>query len=226
MSVHYIELAPNQWTQLGEGEIVYKGKETNKGNSEAVNFDKVIKAGQGENLFIIELKDLTPGTYEWLRVSVTYQKYTIDIVEEHGENGMAELNLSYFVGFNTYISDHAVNDSSISIDDDKSQGFWMAELNLFDGDYTWVGQGQSEGTTVVNPNPDSPVPSGSCVVTGKFSEPLIITGNETEGITVNLAFSTNNSFEWKEIVKDGKWNPDIGENVVDMGSRGLHPTWK
>ena len=61
------------------------------------------------------------------------------------------------------------------------------------------------------------------MVTGKFDEPIVITGNETEDKVLNLAFSINNSFEWKEKKKDGKYQPAIGEDVVDMGLRGLHP---
>ena len=70
----------------------------------------------------------------------------------------------------------------------------------------------------------SPIPQGSCVVTGQFSEHLIITGNETQDITITLSLSINNSFEWQEITADGKYEPAIGESVVDMGLRGLIPS--
>jgi hypothetical protein len=38
-------------------------------------------------------------------------------------------------------------------------------------------------------------------------------------------FSINKSFEWSEVTADGKYEPSIGENVVDMGLRGLIPTY-
>lgn len=69
----------------------------------------------------------------------------------------------------------------------------------------------------------SPIPPGSCVVTGAFENPLVITGNETESIEVTLSFSISNSFEWTEVNPDGKYEPAISEQVVDMGLRGLIP---
>ena len=33
------------------------------------------------------------------------------------------------------------------------------------------------------------------------------------------------SFEWQEVTADGKYEPSIGENVVDMGLRGLIPLY-
>ena len=42
MSIHYIELAPNAFTPLGEGVILFKGQETDKGGENAVDFDKAI----------------------------------------------------------------------------------------------------------------------------------------------------------------------------------------
>jgi hypothetical protein len=54
---------------------------------------------------------------------------------------------------------------------------------------------------------------------------LVITGNETEDIYVTLSLSTNNSFEWVDTNPDGKWEPIAGEQVVDMGLRGMIPSW-
>jgi len=36
--------------------------------------------------------------------------------------------------------------------------------------------------------------------------------------------SINKSIEWTEVVVDGKYEPSAGENVVDMGLRGLIPS--
>ena len=38
-----------------------------------------------------------------------------------------------------------------------------------------------------------------------------------------MALTTNNSFEWTEVTADGKFEPTNGEQVVDMGFRGLVP---
>jgi hypothetical protein len=42
---------------------------------------------------------------------------------------------------------------------------------------------------------------------------------------VQLSLSINNSFEWSEVNADGKFEPSAGENVVDMGLRGLIPSY-
>jgi hypothetical protein len=85
-------------------------------------------------------------------------------------------------------------------------------------------QGQApEGATTV-PNPlfaTSPIPAGSCLVTGDFETPLIITGNETEDIVVTVSLSTNNSFEWIENSTPGYFEPAAGDAVIDMGIRGM-----
>ena len=65
------------------------------------------------------------------------------------------------------------------------------------------------------------------MVTAAFApSKLKITGKETEDIVVQVSLSTNKSFEWKEVVADGKWEPAKGEQVVDMGIRGMIPTIK
>jgi len=55
---------------------------------------------------------------------------------------------------------------------------------------------------------------------------LTITGNESGDIVIEVSFSTNKSFEWQDIIADGRWEPSKGEQVVDMGIRGLIPTVK
>lgn len=70
----------------------------------------------------------------------------------------------------------------------------------------------------------SPVPQGSCVVTAAFSPgKLLITGKETKDIVVDVSLSVNHSWEWKEVVADGRWEPGKGEAIVDMGVRGMIP---
>lgn len=229
VSLHYIEFAPDSLTALGSGEIVYKGDETTAGGDNAVNFDLAPRAGQGQNFVSVDLSTLPPGTYNWLRVSLTYQKYDIEFRYNNPpyfDNADLVGTLASFVGFNTYITSHTVKDSSVAVNDDKLQGYWAFETQGSAGGVSFgsVTEGDGAGVTVVNPiSATSPIPAGSCVVTGKLAEPLVITGNETEDITVVLAFSINNSFEWEEVNVDGKYEPGAGETVVDMGLRGLHP---
>jgi hypothetical protein len=63
------------------------------------------------------------------------------------------------------------------------------------------------------------------VVTGKFENNLTLVGNETSDVVVTLSLSINNSFEWTEVNNDGKYEPSAGENVVDMGLRGMIPSY-
>ncbi len=232
VSVHYIEFAPDSLTALGQGVVVYKGAETTAGGDKAVDFDKAPKAVEGETFLSLDLDGLEPGTYNWLRVSFTYQKYDIEFRYNNPpfvNNADFTGTLASFVGFNTYISSHNVKDSTVVVNDDKLQGYWALETSgVVSGvSFGSVTTGDGAGVTVVNPlSGTSPIPAGSCVVTGKLAEPLVITGEEEENVHIVLALSTNHSFEWVEVNADGKFEPGIGETVVDMGLRGLYPRKK
>lgn len=83
-------------------------------------------------------------------------------------------------------------------------------------------QAPAGATTVPNPLAgSSPIPAGSCVVTGPFTGALTITGNETKDVVVTVSLSINKSFEWKDTKANGKFDAREGETVVDMGIRGL-----
>ncbi|MEM1002503.1 MAG: hypothetical protein AAGH46_07630, partial [Bacteroidota bacterium] len=217
MSAHYIEFAPSAFTQLGEGGVIYQGKETNEGGTPAIDFQEAFLAGDGEVLINRPLSSLSPGSYQWVRVSLTYQEGDIQVLINGNE---LSGTLASFVGFNTYITDFNLNEQTIEVNGNRLQGFWAFEAMGF----TEKGQAPEGATTVPNPLfQSSPIPEGSCVLTGKFAQPFVVTGNETEDITVSLSFSTNNSFEWTDINEDGKYEPGIGEQLVDMGLRGLIP---
>lgn len=226
MSAHYIELAQDSLTQLGNGEIVFHGPETTAGGPNAVDFDQAIVKQHGETFITMPLASVAPGTYEWLRVSLTYQNYDIDF---KSAGNMYVGTLASFVGFNTYITDYTINTQNVTVNDDKLQGYWGFETTILSVPYVF--EGQAAGTTVPNPIAStSPIPAGSCVVTGDFPTALTITGSETADIVVNINLSTNNSFEWKDLNMDGIYEPSDGVNpgdtVVDMGLRGLFPTWQ
>ena len=219
MSANYIEFAPTATTLLGNGEIIYEGDETDEGGSNAIDFDNAVFAGNNETFLTIPLSQISNGNYQWVRVSLVYQEGSIGFLAEDGNeyNG----TLASFVGYNTYISSFNLNGNTITVNGNKSQGYWAFETLGF----TTQGQAPEGATTVPNPLFDSsPVPQGSCVVTGQFESPFVITGNETEDVEVVLSFSVNNSFEWTEVNADGKYEPSIGEQVVDMGLRGLIPS--
>lgn len=220
MSAHYVEFAPTATTQLGQGDVVYFAPETTMGGAQAIDHDLGIQVGNGQAFVDIPLSDLAPGTYQWLRVSLAYQNY--DIRFYYNDIGYMG-TIASFIGYNTYIGSYLVHDSTVTVNANKLQGYWAFEVHnpplpqaVFDG--------QAPGTTVVNPiQATSPIPAGSCVVTGAFASPLTITGNETEDVVITVSLSTNKSFEWTELDGDNKFEPVNGETPVDMGIRGMIP---
>jgi hypothetical protein len=218
MSANYIEFAPTATTALGTGEIIFEGDETTAGGNQAINFQNALFASDTETFLTIPLSNISSGSYEWVRVSLAYQEGEIDILfNDQDITG----TLASFVGYNSYITSFNLNGSTIEVNENKAQGFWAFEALGF----TTQGQAPEGSTTVPNPLfNSSPIPQGSCIVTGEFENGLTITGNETQDITVTLSFSINNSFEWTEVNIDGKYEPEAGEQVVDMGLRGLIPS--
>ena len=218
MSANYIEFAPSPTTLLGQGEIIFTGPETTSGGNNAINFQSATFAGNDEVFLSIPLSEVANGNYDWVRVSLAYQEGDINFKAANGNDYSG--TLASFVGYNTYITSFNLNGSTFNVNANRLQGFWAFEALGF------ASQGQApEGATTV-PNPlfnSSPIPQGSCVVTGQFANGLAMTGNETQDVVVTLSFSINNSFEWTEVNFDGKYEPTAGEQVVDMGLRGLIP---
>lgn len=218
---HYIELAPNATTQLGNGTIIYHGAETTLGGDNAIDFDKEKVVAADEVFLKIPLSQVASGNYEWIRVSLAYQNYQIS-VRSQGVDYMG--TLASFVGFNTYLNTFTIGNNIFPVNGNKEQGYWAFALN--NQPYSSSGQAAAGATTVPNPlHATSPIFSKSCVVTGQFATPLVIAGTETSDVTVTLSLSINHSFEWQEVHADGKYEPAAGENVVDMGLRGLIPTY-
>ncbi len=219
ISAHYLEFAPNAFTPLGDGEILYHAPETTSGGASAIDFDQSKIVEPGEIFLSVPLEDVQPGTYEWVRLSLSYQNYDVSL--NFGGNTFTA-TLASFVGFNTYITNYTIKNESVVVNENKLQGYFGFES------IGGVVTGQVPQGAITVPNPlfnSSPIPSGSCVVTGKYASPLVISGNETQDITVTMSLSTNKSFEWKDSNGNGKWDVEVGsaEEVVDMGLRGLIP---
>jgi hypothetical protein len=221
ISAHYFELAPTAFTQLTEGTVLYHADETTQGGSVAIDFSKAVIVREGEVFLKIPLSQVAQGNYEYVRVSLAYQEYNIS-VRNNGDDYQGKL--ASFVGYNNYITTHTLGNNSFPVNGNRLQGYWAFALN--DLPYASSGQAPAGATTVPNPIAStSPIPPGSCVVTGKFAQNLVINGNETRDVVITLSLSTNNSFEWQEVTADGKFEPSIGENVLDMGLRGLIPSY-
>jgi hypothetical protein len=232
-SVHFIELAKDQFTQFHSGAQVYWGAETSAGGSAAIDHSKAIIADENTVFLEVPLSQIPAGTYQYIRTSAAYQKYSIrfNILNTPlGNVNNQTGTLASFVGFNTYINTVTPVTKTLTVNDDKKQGFWAFETQ-FTGSlapYNQLLSGSApEGATTV-PNPlaaTADIPLGSCVVVGQFQTPLIITGNETTDINVTLSYSINNSFEWIDTNANQQWDLDATtqtiEPVVDMGLRGL-----
>lgn len=221
MSAHYVEFAPNATTQLGAGDVVYHAPETTQGGATAIDHALSLEVADGGEFLNIPLSELTPGTYQWLRVSLAYQNYTVKF---RSLNLNLQGTIASFIGYNTYIGQYTVQDSAVAVNGNRLQGYWGFEVNDLPVDVV-TGQAPPGATTVPNPiNSTSPIPAGSCVVTGAFPIPLTVTGNETEDVVIIVSLSTNKSFEWLETDADNVWEPLDGEEVQDMGVRGMIPT--
>ncbi len=217
MSAHYIEMAPLATTLLGQGEIIYKGDETNAGGEMAIDFSKAILGQDGKVFLKVPLSEVAAGNYNWVRVSVSYQNGTINFLNSGNE---LEGTIASFLGYNNYINSFDMNGQTVAVNSNKLQGFWVFET------LGYILEGQAPEGAVTVPNPlfeTSPIPQGSCVLTGQFSNELTITGNETGDITVDLSFSIKDSFEWTEVNADGKFEPSAGETLTDMGLRVVIP---
>lgn len=162
------------------------------------------------------MTDISAGIYNWLRVSLAYQNYDIKF-KYSGYNLTG--TLASFIGFDTYIRKFTVSTQEVTVNENKLQGYWAFETVGI------VTQGQAPPGATTVPNPifaTSPIPAGSCVVTGQFASPLTISGTEDHDITITVSLSTNKSFEWKDANSTGIYEPP-SDTVVDMGVRGLIP---
>jgi hypothetical protein len=221
ISAHYFELAQTASTALGTGAVLYHAPETMAGGTTAIDFSKSVIVAQDEVFLKIPLSQVKSGNYQYVRVSLSYQNLEIPV-----RNSSVDYlgTIAGFVGFNTYISSHSVRNTPFVVNANKKQGYWAFALN----DFPYSVSGQAPDGAITVPNPifaTSPIPQGSCVVTGKFPTDLVVSGNETKDVTVTLSLSINKSFEWHEVITDGKYEPAAGENVVDMGLRGLIPSY-
>lgn len=239
MSAHYIEMAQNDLTAVGAGKVLYRANETDcDGGEKAITFCESIVVGENQTFFAIPLSQVGAGTYKWLRISLAYQNYDIPFLTTSTGSITQYGTVASFLGFNTYVNQYKIKNnmvtpsSSVGGPGNHKQGYWGFETMVSSVTFTADGQPPAGATTVVNPNPSSPIPAGSCLVTGEFyktsttsNTPLVITGTETSDIIITVSLSTNKSFEWKKVTADGYYQPDAGEFPVDMGIRGMIPKY-
>lgn len=221
MSAHYVELAPDAFTALGAGAVLYRAPEVSTGGSPAIDFSNSKFAGNNALFLSVPVKSFAAGNYNWLRISLAYQNYNV-YMNALGQT--IDATLASFIGFKTYLGSYKVKDSTIVVNENKLQGYWGLEGKVSGVGFLSTGQAPPGATTVPNPIfATSPIPQGSCVVTAQFGTPLVITGLETKDINIIVSLSTNKSFEWIDVDSNGTYDPSNGDRVVDMGIRGMIP---
>lgn len=238
LGLHFIGLYPDKFTPYDKGVTITSTTTTGSGGATAIDFDNEAFFNEEVNTLSLPLSYVTAGTYEYFRSSIGYQKYKITYNLEGAETAIpdwpdgvddnvdVDATIASFLGYNTYIGKYTVDQLSVSVFGNKAQGYFGLEtkgtINGFD--FTQLTEGEAPQTTVPNPIGDtSPVPEGSCVVTGKFPDALVIPANATEDINIEVVISINQSFEWEDGNGNGKYEPLLDEKVVDMGTRGLFP---
>jgi hypothetical protein len=233
MSIHYLELVPNKNTQFGEGVIVYKGPELEVDGQKVIDFSQVLTSPADSVFASFMIKDLAPGTYEWVRVGVAAQnfdfRFNINNLPVFGNLLNQKATATSLLGFKAYLTSVTPYSINLAINDVKDHGSWFLETR-FNSPFTAYNQvlsGQVAGMmTVVNPIwATSQVPVGSSYITGKLATPLVITGKETQDQKLVLSFSIMQSLVWIDPDGNGTFDLDATagtfEQLVDMGLRGL-----
>lgn len=225
-SIHYIELVPNENTQFGEGEIVYRGAETDAAGETAIDFDNAIIVGNNEIFKTIPIETINTNNYSYIRIMATYQKGTFDFLHPDGTIVEGEYNL--FLGNKTFFSELQADGCGVinNFNTNSDYGYCHFGVPESPSDPGICGITIIQGDiTEVNPiNASSSVPENHGVITGVFENGLNISGNEPDDIVITLSLSTNNSMEWSETIDNGFYESyHQDENFVDCGFRGLIP---
>lgn len=239
LGLHFVGLYPDKFTPYDEGVTVTSTATTGSGGALAIDFDGEVFLNEEINTMSVPLSNVTSGTYEYFRASIGYQKYRIvynlegaeteipDWPEGVDDNVDVDAIVASFLGYNTYIGNYIIDKQTVTVNGNKAQGYFGLETTGEIGGYqfTQLTQGEAPQITVPNPIDDSsPVPEGSCVVTGQFPSALVIPENPSEDINIEVVISINNSFEWEDSNGNGKYEPLLGETVIDMGTRGVFPS--
>lgn len=239
LGLHFIGLYPDQFTPYDGGSMVFLSPTTEAGGIAAIDFEQELFITPDNNTFSVPLSQLESGTFEYFRSSIGYQKYDIfynlggasnnnpDWPQGISDDVDVEGTVASFLGYNTYIESYNLKNETVSVFENKVQGYFGLESNGTVSGYNFnnVSEGDAPQTTVPNPiDATSPVPAGSCVVTGRFPQALVIPENPTEDINIQVVISINNSFEWEDYNGNNKYEPLLGEQVVDMGTRGVFPS--
>ncbi|HQQ93279.1 MAG TPA: hypothetical protein PLQ93_01890 [Bacteroidia bacterium] len=228
--INYIELMPESNSEPGKGVLLYSSPETSCGGLLASNFCEGISVRNHEVVFSHSFQNISPGTYKWLRISVLYTE--LDLGVHSVSSGNTRASFGGFCGNRTYLSQLSLAGSvltpSLGGTGNRNMGYWIYRSEVLGLEQKF--DGQLSAITQVNPDPAFQNGMGQSYTCGEFynlgsnsPKPLTITGTENQDHEISLDISTNKSFEWIEKTYDGRFQPEIGEQVVDFGLRGLRP---
>lgn len=231
-AIQRVELAEDALTAYDAGQVIYLGPTTTLGGAEAYDFAAEVISDGSTPFLTVDMSTIAPGTYHYIRTSVSYLLFDVVFnllnVPFMGNVTGQKGRLASFVGENTYITTVSPISLSVTVNANKLQGFWVFETDLSGpmANYNTIHSGDAPGITVVNPiSSTSPVPAGSCVVTGELIPPLVVKSPQLDDVHILLSYSVNNSYEWNDnMVVNGEWDVDVAgitEQIVDMGVRGL-----
>ena len=155
ISAHYLELAPSATTLLGQGKILYHAPETNLGGSMAIDFSQAKIVGQNEVFLTIPITPQMAGSFEWVRLSLSYQSGKIQVLSQGTTYGGT---LDSFLGYNTYIGTHSIGNNVFPVNGNKLQGYWAFALDS----HPYMTSGQAPAAHRAARGCPARSPSGSC----------------------------------------------------------------
>jgi len=217
VAAHFLELAPDKFTKLGEGTVLYHAPETSQGGEKAIDFSQAKLVGAGDTFIKIPLSKVASGNYNWVRLSLSYQNLGLRFLQSGREYTGTMAN---FPGFRTFIGSHAIGNNFFEINANKEKGYWAFALdnNPFSAEGQSLNEHSTSGST-------TSAAADSNVISGKFLKEFQITGSETKDVVVTLSLSTANSFVWREVNFDGRFEPSAGEVISDVGFRTITPSF-
>lgn len=225
LAAEYIELMPEANTLPGQGVLLYAAPQSSCGGSAATNYCKLRLVQDSAVLCAVDLHAIPPGTYKWIRVAVASAAYTIRSRTNSTGNILGDF--SAFYAEQCYLTkirmSNTVLTPSLGASGNKSRGYYVFGQNVF-GQYLAF-DAYAPSTTVVNGNTAQAdtrfMYAEFTNASGTAANPLQISGTENSKHEIELIFGSKACFEWKEVTKDGIFQPEIGEFVLDFGFRNL-----
>lgn len=234
IAVEHIELLPSDPTRLFSGATLYSANNKQTVNDTTVSLEKLVFTPQSTPLSTSPLKSLQGKTFQWVCVWLAYQsfdvRFNLNNVPNIGTITDESGTFNAFLGANTFISRHKVITKEDIVNDYRPQGYWLFETNLRAAFTTYNtfyrGQLPPRSVTAVNPlSATLATPRNSSIFIARLDKPITITGEEKNDVTITLTFSTNQSFEWRDNNRNGRWDIDVqniqNEPVINFGLRGM-----